>query len=76
MLRSCPDPGTAADEPERLQLPANGVIPWAQVIEGCDLGLEGSQFLPSYPGCAVSTYTVSFFSIGAFVRINPCSSME
>lgn len=29
----------ADDEPESLQLPANGVIPWAQVMEGYDLGL-------------------------------------
>lgn len=51
----------AADDPESLQLPAHGVIPCAQVIKACDLGLEGSQFLPLYPDCAVSTDIVRNF---------------
>lgn len=51
----------ADDESESLQLPANGVIPCAQVIKACDPGLEGSQFIPLYPDCAVSTYIVRYF---------------
>lgn len=54
----------ADDKPECLQLPANGGIPCAQVIKAHDLDLEGSQFLPSYPDCAGSTYTVRYLFYG------------